>query len=261
MIKILGFIGAPGLRFVAILGRLGLFLIKTFAIGLTPPFYLRATLKQFCEVGYFSLPVVALTAIFTGMVLALQSYTGFSRFAAEEAVPNVVALSMTRELGPVLTGLMVTARVGAAMTAQIGTMRVSEQIDALIALATDPFKYLIIPRLVATALALPLLVLVADILGIMGGALVAVYKLGFNSDLYMANSWNFIQWSDISSGLIKATVFGFIIAFMGCYHGYNSKRGAAGVATAVTYAVVSSSVLILFANYILTGLFFSGGIR
>ena len=253
----LGFIGAPILRFVAILGRLGLFLWRSLADGLAPPFYLRAALRQFGEVGYFSLPVVALTAVFTGMVLALQSYTGFSRFAAEEAVPNVVALSMTRELGPVLTGLMVTARVGAAMTAQIGTMRVSEQIDALVALATDPFKYLIMPRLVATTLALPLLVLVADILGILGGVLVGVYKLGFNADLYMANSWHFIQWSDVGSGLMKAAVFGFIIAFMGCYHGYNSKRGAAGVAAAVTYAVVSSSVLILFANYMLTGLFFT----
>ncbi len=252
-----GFIGAATLGFVSALGRLGLFFGRILSSGTGGPFYLKATLKQFVEVGYFSLPVVALTAVFTGMVLALQSYTGFSRFAAESAVPNVVALSMTRELGPVLSGLMVTARVGASMTAQIGAMRVSEQIDALVALATDPFKYLILPRILATTLAMPLLVLVADALGILGGMIVGIYKLGFNGNLYIANSWNFIHFGDVSSGLIKAAVFGFIISFMGCYHGYNSGRGAAGVARAVILAVVSSSVLILFANYVLTGLLFT----
>ena len=259
MVKLLAFIGSPVIKTLLALGRFGLFATQIVVALFTPPFYLRAFIKQFVEIGYFSLPVVALTAIFTGMVLALQSYTGFSRFAAESAVPNVVTISMTRELGPVLTGLMVTARVGAAMTAQIGTMRVSEQIDALIALATNPFKYLIVPRVLAAALALPLLVLVADILGIMGGALVGVYKLGFNAQTYLSNSWNFIELGDVVSGLVKASVFGVIIALMGCYNGYNSNRGAAGVAIAVTYAVVSSSVLILFANYLLTGLFFSVG--
>ena len=204
------------------------------------------------EIGYYSLPVVGLTAIFTGMVLALQSYTGFARFAAESAIPNVVVLSLTRELGPVLAGLMVAGRVGAAMAAEIGTMRVTEQIDALTTLSTDPFKYLVVPRLIAGIVTLPILVLIADIIGVLGGFLVGVYKLGFNAAAYLANTLDFLQFQDVISGLVKAAVFGFMIALMGCYHGYNSKGGAQGVGTATTNAVVSASILILTSNYFLT---------
>jgi phospholipid/cholesterol/gamma-HCH transport system permease protein len=222
-----------------------------------PPFYGRLFLKALLEIGYFSLPVVALTAVFTGMVLALQSYTGFSRFAAQSAVANLVVLSMTRELGPVLAGLIVAGRVGAAMAAELGTMRVTDQIDALTTLSTNPMKYLVAPRLLAGTIALPLLVVVADVLGVMGGFIVSVLKLGFNQNVYLTNTMNFVQSDDVISGLAKAGVFGFIIALMGCYQGYNSRGGAQGVGAATTAAVVSASILILASDYVLTEMFFS----
>jgi phospholipid/cholesterol/gamma-HCH transport system permease protein len=207
-------------------------------------------------IGYFSLPVVALTAIFTGMVLALQSYGSFARFNAESAIATVVVLAMTRELAPVLAGLMVAGRVGAAMAAEIGTMRVTEQIDALVTLSTDPFKYLIAPRLIAGLTTLPLLVLVADIIGVFGGYIVGVYKLGFNPSNYLKLTSDYLTTIDVVSGLVKAGLFGFLIALMGCYHGYNSEGGAQGVGNATTNAVVSASILIFAFNYILTALFF-----
>jgi phospholipid/cholesterol/gamma-HCH transport system permease protein len=209
------------------------------------------------DIGYYSLPVVGLTAIFTGMVLALQSYTGFARFSAESAIPQVVAISMTRELGPVLAGLMVAGRIGAAMAAEIGTMRVTEQIDALTTLATNPFKYLVAPRLVAGLTMLPLLVLTADIIGVFGGYLVSTFKLGFNPGTYLKNTSDILEFTDVLSGLVKAAAFGFIVALMGCYHGYHSKGGAQGVGAATTNAVVSASILILCFNYFITELFFS----
>jgi phospholipid/cholesterol/gamma-HCH transport system permease protein len=222
-----------------------------------PPFYGRLFLKALLDIGYFSLPVVALTAVFTGMVLALQSYTGFSRFAAQSAVANLVVLSMTRELGPVLAGLIVAGRVGAAMAAELGTMRVTDQIDALTTLSTHPMKYLVAPRLLAGTIALPLLVVIADVLGVMGGFIVSVLKLGFNQNVYLTNTMNFVQSDDVISGLAKAGVFGFIIALMGCYQGYNSRGGAQGVGAATTAAVVSASILILASDYVLTEMFFS----
>jgi phospholipid/cholesterol/gamma-HCH transport system permease protein len=168
-----------------------------------------------------------------------------------------VVLSVTRELGPVLAGLMVAGRVGAAMAAEIGTMRVTDQIDALSTLSTQPMKYLVAPRLLAGLLALPLLVLVADILGVFGGFLIATVKLGFNPSTYLANTLLYLQASDVISGLAKAAVFGFLIALMGCYHGYRSKGGAQGVGAATTQAVVAASVLILAFDYILSELFFT----
>jgi phospholipid/cholesterol/gamma-HCH transport system permease protein len=209
------------------------------------------------DIGYFSLPVVGLTAIFTGMVLALQSYTGFSRFAAESAVATVVVLSVTRELGPVIAGLMVAGRVGAAMAAEIGTMRVTDQIDALTTLSTDPLRYLVLPRLIAGLVTLPLLVLVADIIGVFGGYLVGVYKFGFNPAAYLARTEQYLEVSDVGSGLVKAAVFGFIVALMGCYHGYYSRGGAQGVGQATTYAVVSASILILVFDYGITQALFA----
>jgi len=229
--------------------------ITTFALaGLShivrPPFYGRLFGRAMLEIGYFSLPVVALTALFTGMVLALQSSTGLSRFSAETAMPTLVVLSITRELGPVLAGLMVAGRVGAAMAAEIGTMRVTDQIDALTTLSTNPMKYLVAPRLLAGIIALPLLVVVADILGVFGGFFVATVKLGFSAATYLSTTLNVV------SGLTKAAVFGFLITLMGCYHGYNSRGGAQGVGAATTLAVVSASVLILAFDYLLSELFF-----
>jgi phospholipid/cholesterol/gamma-HCH transport system permease protein len=209
------------------------------------------------EIGYYSLPVVGMTAVFTGMVLALQTYTGFSRFNAETAIPNVVVLSICRELGPVMAGLMVAGRIGAAMAAELGTMRVTEQIDALTTLSTNPFKYLIAPRLIAGLTMLPVLVGTADLIGILGGYLVSVYKLGFNPGSYLKNTVDFVQFLDVFSGLVKAAVFGFIVALMGCYNGFHSHGGAQGVGKATTNAVVSASILILISNYIVTELFFS----
>ena len=238
-------------------GELVMFATQALALGLRGPFYPRQILRQMIDIGYYSLPVVGLTAIFTGMVLALQSYTGFSRFEAESAVATIVVLSMTRELGPVLAGLMVAGRVGASMAAEIGTMRVTEQIDALTTLSTDPFKYLVWPRLIAGLLMLPLLVVVADVIGVFGGYIVGIYKLGFGRYEYINNTFEFLETQDVASGLVKAAVFGFLVALMGCYQGYNSRGGAQGVGAATTKAVVSASILILTANYVITELFFS----
>jgi len=238
-------------------GAVVLFALTGVSHLLRPPFYGRLFVKHLLEIAYFSLPVVALTAIFTGMVLALQSYTGFARFNAEGAVANVVVLSITRELGPVLAGLMVAGRIGAAFAAEIGTMRVTDQIDALTTLSTNPVKYLVAPRLLAGVLALPFLVLVADILGVMGGWLIGTTKLGFGSAGYLKATMDFLQVMDVVSGLVKAAVFGFVITLMGCWCGYNSRGGAQGVGAATTAAVVWSSILILALDYMLTELFFA----
>jgi len=257
LINICQAIGHSLLSFLQSIGRLSFFIGKASGHCFLPPFYPRLIIKQFIDIGYYSLPVVGMTALFTGMVLALQSYTGFTRFNAESAVAGVVALSVTRELAPVLAGLMVAGRVGASIAAEIGTMRVTEQIDALVTLSVSPFKYLIAPRVIAGTIMLPLLVLIGDIIGIYGGYLVSVYNLGFSSANYIIQTWDILQRMDVISGLIKASAFGFIVSMMGCYHGFNSGRGAQGVGTATTYAVVSASILILVFNYILTQVFFS----
>lgn len=237
-------------------GALAVFAGTGLSHVVRPPFFARLFGRALLEMGYFSLPVVALTAIFTGMVLALQSATGLSRFSAESEIASLVVLSVTRELGPVLAGLMVAGRAGAAMAAELGTMRVTDQIDALTTLSTNPMKYLVAPRLLAGAVALPLLVVVADILGVLGGYIIATVKLGFNGHVYLENTLNFVQTQDVVSGLVKAAVFGFVVALMGCYQGYNSKGGAQGVGSATTAAVVSASVLILAFDYVLTEIFF-----
>ncbi len=257
MVPVLQPVGRALLSGLESIGRLSLFSLRALSHCLRPPFYPRLILRQMIDIGYYSLPVVGLTAIFTGMVLALQSYTGFARFSAEAAIPNVVVVSITRELGPVLAGLMVAGRIGASMAAEIGTMRVTEQIDALTTLATNPMKYLVAPRIIAGITMLPLLVLVADIIGVFGGYVVSIYKLGFNPGTYIRNTIDFMETLDVVSGLVKAAVFGFLIALMGCYHGYQSRGGAQGVGMATTNAVVSASILILTFNYIITELFFS----
>ena len=250
-------IGRTMLAFMTATGRLSMFTAISVSHCFRPPLYPRLILRQMVEIGFYSLPVVGLTAIFTGMVLALQSYTGFARFSAESAIPNVVIVSITRELGPVLAGLMVAGRVGAAMAAEIGTMRVTEQIDALDTLATNPFKYLVAPRLIAGITMMPLLVLVADTIGVFGGYLVSTAKLGFNPATYIQNTIDFMEFQDVFSGVVKAAVFGFLITLMGCYNGYTSKGGAQGVGMATTNAVVSASILILSSNYLITELFFA----
>ena len=238
-------------------GAVTLFAAEAISHIFRPPFYGRLFLKAFVEIAWFSLPVVAMTAFFTGMVLALQSYTGFARFNAEGAVANVVVLSITRELGPVLAGLMVAGRIGAAFAAEIGTMRVTDQIDALNTLSTNAMKYLVTPRILAGTLALPLLVVVANILGVMGGWLIGTQQLGFASGAYLKATFDFLQSWDVISGLIKAAAFGFIVTLMGCWCGYTSGGGAQGVGRATTSAVVASSILILASDYVLTAMMFS----
>jgi phospholipid/cholesterol/gamma-HCH transport system permease protein len=217
-----------------------------------PPFQGREILKQMEEIGVRSFPVVIITAAFTGMVLALQSFTGFKRFGAESMVGTVVALSVTRELGPVLTGLMVSGRVGSAMAAELGTMRVTEQIDALYTLATNPVKYLIVPRFLTAMIMLPILVVFANIIGIFGGYLVSVHILGANPTLYLRRTWDFLELNDLYSGLLKAVIFGMIIATVSCYEGFTAQGGAEGVGRATTKAVVHSSLTILISNYFIT---------
>jgi len=250
-------LGRAVIAFFTAAGRLTLFAGNAVALSFRPPYYPRLILKQMVDIGYYSLPVVGLTAIFTGMVLALQSYTGFARFSAESAIPQVVIVSITRELGPVLAGLMVAGRVGAAMAAEIGTMRVTEQIDALETLATTPYKYLVAPRIIAGVTMMPILVFLADIIGVLGGFLVSVFKLDFNAQSYLKNTMDFLVFEDVFSGLVKAAVFGFLVTLMGCYHGFYSRGGAQGVGSATTNAVVSASILILGFNYFITELFFA----
>lgn len=250
-------IGRVFLLFLESTGRIALFAGASLSHCVRPPFYPRLVARQLVDIGYYSLPVVALTTLFSGMVLALQSYSGFARFQAESAIAAVVVLSITRELAPVLAGLMVAGRIGASMAAEIGTMRVTEQIDALTTLSTNPHKYLIAPRVFAGLLMLPFLVLVGDIIGVFGGYLVAVHKLGFNPSSYIEQTFEYLETLDVVSGLVKAATFGFIVTLMGCYHGYHSRGGAQGVGVATTNAVVSAAILILVFNYVITELFFA----
>lgn len=250
-------LGGAILGFLEKTGAFMVFVGRSVMHCFTPPFFPKQLLRQLIDIGYYSLPVVGMTALFTGMVLALQSYTGFTRFNAEGAVAGVVVLSVTRELAPVLAGLMVAGRVGAAIAAEIGTMRVTEQIDALRTLSVNPYKYLIAPRLIAGTIMLPLLVFVGDIIGVFGGYIVAIYNLGFSEGSYLSQTWDVLETMDVVSGLVKACVFGFIVSILGCYHGFNSQRGAQGVGAATTNAVVSASIMLLIFNYILTQVFFS----
>jgi phospholipid/cholesterol/gamma-HCH transport system permease protein len=252
--------GAVGRSVAAGLGGLGrfvAFVAQTLSFLARPPFYPGELGRQLIQIGWLSLPVVGLTALFTGGALALQIYAGSSRFSAEFAVPSITAIGMVRELGPVLGGLMVAARVASSIAAELGTMKVSEQIDALRTLATEPMAYLVLPRVLAATMAMPVLVAVGDSIGIMGGWAVGVTRLGFDSGTYLRNTLDFLEFWDIASGLVKGAVFGALVALAGCYFGLNSGRGAQGVGEATKSAVVAASVLILAANYILTEAFFS----
>ncbi|MBF9020310.1 MlaE family lipid ABC transporter permease subunit [Rhodobacterales bacterium HKCCA1058] len=250
-------IGRSVMGLLAGVGRVSIYAGATVSHLFRPPFYPRELLIQLMQIGFLSLPVVGLTALFTGGALALQIYSGGARFNAEAVVPSIVAIGMVRELGPVLGGLMVAGRVAAAIAAEIGTMKVTEQIDALVTLSTNPLKYLTLPRVLAATLSLPLLVAIGDSIGIFGGYLVGTTRLEFNAANYIQNTVDFLEPWDVISGMIKGAVFGFIVAMMGCYHGMNSGKGAAGVGRATTNAVVSASILILASNYILTEVFFS----
>lgn len=245
-------VGRITLDILAQAGDVTLFALKGVAAMLSPPWFPRQLARQLMAIGYLSLPVVGLTAVFTGAALALNIYTGGGRFNAEQIMPQIVALGITRELGPVLAALMLGGRVSAAIAAELGAMRATEQIDAMRTLSTDPFRYLVGPRLLAGVISLPLLTAVADLIGIAGGWLVATRTLNFNPTVYVRNTWDFLQDWDVESGLIKAAVFGFIVTLMGCYHGYNATGGARGVGRATTLAVVSAAILIFLSDYLLT---------
>ena len=215
------------------------------------------TFTEAWNIGVGSLPIILLVAGFAGAVTALQTGYQFTGNIPYYVAGSLIVESVVLELGPVLTGLILAGRIGARYAAELGTMRVTEQIDALTTLSTDPLRYLVFPRLLAGLLMLPFLVLVADIIGVLGGYLVSVYKLGFGPIEYINRTIQYLETQDVVSGLVKAAVFGFIVALMGCYQGYRSQGGAQGVGAATTKAVVSASILILTANYAVTELFFS----
>ncbi|ATG47389.1 ABC transporter permease [Celeribacter ethanolicus] len=250
-------LGAGVLSVLATVGRVGLFALAAFRHILTPPFYAREFLHALLHVGYLSLPVVGLTAVFTGGALALQIYAGGARFSAEQVVPQIVALGVVRELGPVMVGLMMAARVTSSIAAEIATMKVTEQIDALVTLSTDPMKYLTAPRVFAGLVTVPLLVSVGDAIGVFGGWFVSVQSLGFNPAVYLKNTVDFLEPNDIVSSLVKGAAFGVIATLMGCYFGMHSGRGAQGVGQATKSSVVAAAVLILAANFLLTQAFFA----
>lgn len=247
-------LGEKASQLVSEMGRVIIFFGQTLRWATSPPFYLKNLLRQMEQIGVNSVPVVLTTAISTGMVLALQSYTGFKRFGAESLIGAVVSLSMTRELGPVLTGLMVAGRAGASMAAELGTMKVTEQIDALYTLATNPMKYLVVPRVLASTIMMFFLTALGMFIGIAGGYFVGTRVLGTNPTTYINQSIDNTEVTDIWYGLIKALVFGAVVGLIGCYKGFNTEGGAEGVGKATTGAVVISCMLILILDYFLSAL-------
>ena len=255
MVKIFNSIGKISLSIFENLGKITLFFFMSFFWLFKKPFYFKQFLSQFLDIAFYSLPVVGLTTFFSGMVLALQTFSGFDNFNDESTISKIVLSSILRELGPVLAGLMVCGRVGAKMAAEIATMRVSNQIDALETLSTRPMQFLISTRLLASIIAVPFLVLVGNIIGVFGGFIVATFKLDLNPILYMISTIDNFNSIDLIQGLIKALVFGIIISIISCYFGFNASGGAEGVGRATTISVVTASTLILTSTYFITALF------
>jgi phospholipid/cholesterol/gamma-HCH transport system permease protein len=250
------YVGNAVLGFIRELGGMLIMLLRSALLTFTPPFRLRNLIKQMEFVGVKSLFIVVLTGMFSGMVLALQSYHGFRKFGGEGLMGGIVALSMAREMGPVMTALMVNARAGSAIAAELGTMRVTEQIDALQIMAINPIHYLVVPRIWSGILMVPLLTAVNILVGIVGGYFVGVILLGINSGVYLDKMTNMLELADLVQGMVKSLVFGLILTLVGCYKGYNTYGGAEGVGRATTEAVVISSVSILIGTYVLTSLLF-----
>ena len=255
--KIVSDLGRFLIQVLVSTGKISIFSGQALSYIFRPPFYLREIISNIFNIGYLSMPVVGLTATFTGAALALQIYSGGSRFNATEVVPQIVAIGMVRELGPVLVGLMIAARVTSSIAAELATMKVTEQIDALITLSTNPMKYLVMPRVLAGIITGPILVLVADSLGVFGGFLVSTQSLGFNPNSYILSTMHFLTAADILSSLVKGAFFGLIATLMGCYFGLNSNHGAQGVGSATKSSVQAAAVLILAINFSLTALLFT----
>jgi phospholipid/cholesterol/gamma-HCH transport system permease protein len=247
-------VGRTTLETCANVGIFTMFFFNTLRIFLSKKLKLKKVFSQINSIGVESIPIVILTGTFAGMVFAIQSYVGFERVGGEQFIGAIVALGMIRELGPVLTGLMVTGRAGSAIAAELGTMRITEQIDALRTLRINTFQYLVVPRILAGVLVLPLLSLFAMICGIVGGYVICIYMLQLSPEDYINNITTYVELYDITGGLIKSSVFGLILSWVGCYKGFYTTGGARGVGSATTQSVVLSSVLILILNKVLTSL-------
>lgn len=249
-------LGEVAIRTVLRIGRMGVLLAKAFAFSVTPPVKIFLVVKQIQFIGFQSISVIFLTGAFTGMVLAYQGFNTLSRFGSEAFLGPMVGLALIKEMGPVISALMVTGRAGSSVTAEIGIMRISEQIDALELMGLNPYRYLIVPNLLAAIISVPLLTAIFDVVGIFGGYLIGVKLLGVSSGVYFGEMISYVEMEDILEGLFKSLNFGVIIAwvccFKGYYAGYYTGFGAQGVSTATTQAVVLSSVLILVWDYFLT---------
>jgi phospholipid/cholesterol/gamma-HCH transport system permease protein len=252
IIEFINFVGASTITICNRLGAFTLFLLEVLKTFFTSKLKISKTFAQMNRIGVESLSIVLLTGLFTGMVLALQTYIGFQRVGGEQFIGAIVALGLIRELGPVLTALMVTGRAGSAITAEIGTMVITEQVDALTTLRINVFQYLVVPRILASTIILPFLTLFSMFFGIIGGYIVCVYVLELSPEDYESSIRNYVELADIHGGLQKAAVFGLILSWVGTYKGMNTHGGARGVGIATTQSVVVSSILILITNYFLT---------
>lgn len=249
--KWLSWIGKEALVVLRYLGRMFIFLLTAFVHIFIPPFKFKYFIRQLNFFGNRSLTVVVLIAVFTGMVLGLQGYYTLRKFGAEAMLGAAVSISIIRELGPVLTALMVTGRAGSALTAEIGIMKITEQIDALLAMALNPMKYLVVPNLLAAIVAFPLLTAIFDITGIYSGYFISSKLLGLGKGVYFSQIERIIVWQDIEIGIVKSLTFGILVSWVSCWKGYTAGHGAKGVSKATTESVVLSSVLILVADYII----------
>ena len=256
VINIVNYIGLLFLWILNSVGNFCLFFFKSLKTFFTTKPKIIKSFFQMEQIGFNSTSIILLTGFSTGAVLALQSYIGFKRFGSEDLIGPLVALSMTRELGPVLTGLMVTGRCCSAMAAEIGAMRVSEQIDAITTLRINVFQYLIVPRILASTIILPFLTLFSMICGIIGGYIVCVYVLNLNGEQYKAGIRIYLELNDITGGLVKSSFFGLILSLVGTYKGFNTSGGARGIGTSTTQSVVLGSILILITNYFLASWLF-----
>lgn len=256
VLQVTEFVGKKVLDLCDVFGLFSLFLWHVLVALITTRLRLKKLFEQMRFIGVDSINIILLTGAFSGAVLALQSYIGFKRFGAEEFIGPVVALSLTRELGPVLTGLMVTGRAGSAIAAEIGTMQITEQIDALKTLNINVNQYLMVPRIIGAVIILPFLTVFSMMCGIIGGYVISVYVLNLNGEQYISGIKSFLEFSDITGGLVKSSVFGLILSWVGCYKGYYTSGGAKGVGIATTQSVVTASILILISNYFLATMLF-----
>lgn len=236
-------------------GEVGLLIARTFKNYFRRPFEKKIFLESLEDIGVRSLPVVSVTAAFGGLVFGLQVYVGFHRYiglGSEAFGGPIISLGLTKELIPLLVGLMISGRVGSSMTAEIGTMKITEQVDALFSLGADPIRYLVVPRTLASFIMVPCLVLYGDAIGIFAGFFYNIYLMGVNKSIYLTNTLLYLELWDIVTGLIKAAIFGWVIAIVGCWQGLKAEGGAEGVGRATTRTVVVANICILILNFLLS---------